>query len=141
MCSGVPNSAIPWTVPCQASLSMEFSMEEYWSGLPFPSPKILPNPGIEPESPGSPTSAGRFRSTAPSGKPYITLVHMSSPSVKIKLSVYFKELLWKKAAKKIYPSESLERYLMLMNVVTKLLLACFPGPRNSDIYILTFTTF
>ena len=86
-------------------------------------------------------SAGRFFSTAPCGKPYITLVHMSSPSVKIKLSVYFKELLWQKAAKNIYPSESLECYLMLMNMVTKLLLACFPGPHNSDICILTFTTF
>ena len=36
--------------PCQVSLSMEFSRQEYWSGLPFPSPGDLPNPGIEPES-------------------------------------------------------------------------------------------
>ena len=40
-----------WTVACQAPLSMEFSREEYWSGLPFPSPGDLPNPGIEPRSP------------------------------------------------------------------------------------------
>ena len=39
---------IPWTVACQAPLSMEFSRQEYWSGLPFPSPGDLPNPGIEP---------------------------------------------------------------------------------------------
>ena len=36
---------------CQAPLSMEFSMQEYWSGLPFPSPGDLPNTGIEPVSP------------------------------------------------------------------------------------------
>ena len=39
-----------WTVARQAPLSMEFSRQEYWSGLPFPSPKDLPNPGIEPRS-------------------------------------------------------------------------------------------
>ena len=42
--------ATPWTIACQASLSMEFSQQEYWSGLPFPSPGDLPNPGIEPGS-------------------------------------------------------------------------------------------
>ena len=41
----------PWTVACQISLSMEFSRQEYWSGLLFPSPGDLPNPGIEPRSP------------------------------------------------------------------------------------------
>ena len=43
--------ATPWTVAYQASLSMGFSRQEYWSGLPFPSPGDLPNPGIEPRSP------------------------------------------------------------------------------------------
>ena len=42
--------AIPWTVACQAPLSMGFSRQEYWNGLPFPSPGDLPNPGIEPRS-------------------------------------------------------------------------------------------
>ena len=41
----------PWTIACQAPLSMEFSRQGYWSGLPFPSPGDLPNPGIEPRSP------------------------------------------------------------------------------------------
>ena len=41
----------PCTVACQAPLSMRFSRQEYWSGLPFPSPGDLPNPGIEPRSP------------------------------------------------------------------------------------------
>ena len=43
--------ATPWTVTRQASPSMEFSRQEYWSGLPFSSPGDLPDPGIEPESP------------------------------------------------------------------------------------------
>ena len=41
----------PWTVALQAPLSMEFSWQERWSGLPFPSPGDLPDPGIEPASP------------------------------------------------------------------------------------------
>ena len=45
----MPNSfAAPWTVTHQAPLSMEFPRQEYWSGLPFPSPRDLPNPGTEP---------------------------------------------------------------------------------------------
>ena len=42
-----PALATPWTVAHQAPLSMEFSRQEYWSGLPFPSPGYLPDPGIE----------------------------------------------------------------------------------------------
>ena len=44
----------PWTVACQAPLSMGFSRQEYWNGLPFPTPGYLPNPGIEPEAPAVP---------------------------------------------------------------------------------------
>ena len=43
--------ATPWTVSYQVPLSMGFSRQEYWSGLPFPSPGNLPNPGIKPLSP------------------------------------------------------------------------------------------
>ena len=43
--------ATPWTVICQAPLSMGFSREEYWNGLPFPSPEDLPDPGTAPGSP------------------------------------------------------------------------------------------
>ena len=46
-----PTLATPWTVACQAPLSVGFSRHEYWNGLPFPSPGDLPNPGIEPGSP------------------------------------------------------------------------------------------
>ena len=43
--------ATPWTVAYQAPPSMEFSRQEYWSRLPFPSPEDLPDPGIKPRSP------------------------------------------------------------------------------------------
>ena len=46
-----PTLVAPWTVAHQASLSMGFSRQEYWSGLPFPSPENLSDPGIEPRSP------------------------------------------------------------------------------------------
>ena len=45
------DSATPWTVAHQASLSVEFSRQGYWSGLPFPFPGDLPNPGMEPWPP------------------------------------------------------------------------------------------
>ena len=45
-----PTFVTPWTATCQAPLSMGFSGHEYWSGLPFPSPGDLPDPGIEPGS-------------------------------------------------------------------------------------------
>ena len=45
------DSAIPWTVASQVPLSMGFYRQEYWSGLPFPSPGDLSNPGIKPRSP------------------------------------------------------------------------------------------
>ena len=47
----------PWTVACHVSLSMEFSRQEYWTGLPFPTPGDLPDPGIKPVSLASPASA------------------------------------------------------------------------------------
>ena len=45
------NSETPWTVAHQAPRSMEFARQAYWSGMPFPSPGDLPDPGIEPGSP------------------------------------------------------------------------------------------
>ena len=51
MLSRVRHFEIPWTITCQASLSMKFSRQEYWSGYSFPSPGDLPHPGTEPESP------------------------------------------------------------------------------------------
>ena len=56
----------PWTVACQAPLSMKFSGQEYCSGLPFPPPGELPDPGMEPIS--SALKGGVF-TTEPPGKP------------------------------------------------------------------------
>ena len=50
----------PWTVACQAPLSIEFSKQVDWSGLPFPSPGILSNPGIKLVSLMSPELTGEF---------------------------------------------------------------------------------
>ena len=60
--------AIPWTVAYQAPPSMGFSKQECWSGLPFPSPGDLPNPGIEPRSPELQADA---LPSEPPGKPQI----------------------------------------------------------------------
>ena len=56
----------PWTVALQAPLSIGFPIKEYWSGLPFPSPGDLLDPGIEPTSPAL---ADRFFTLEPPGKP------------------------------------------------------------------------
>ena len=53
---------------CQAPLSKEFSRQEYWRGLPFPTPGNLPDLGIKPASLSSPTLAGGFFTTVPPGK-------------------------------------------------------------------------
>ena len=58
----------PWTAACQAPLSMGFPRQEYWSGLPFPSPGDLPYPGIEPLSPAL---AGEIFTTEPPGQPIV----------------------------------------------------------------------
>ena len=67
--SVVSDSETPWTVAHQAPLFMGFPRQEYWSGLPFPSPGDLPDPGIEPVSLASPTLVSVFFTTAPPGKP------------------------------------------------------------------------
>ena len=58
----------PRTVACQASPSLGFSKQEYWSGLPFPSPGDLPDPGIEPRSPALQADA---LPSEPPGKPFM----------------------------------------------------------------------
>ena len=59
-------SATLWSVACQSPLSAGLPRQDYWSGLPFPSPGDLPDPGIEPTSPAL---AGGFFTTEPPGKP------------------------------------------------------------------------
>ena len=58
-----------WTVAYQAPLSIGFSRQEYWSGLPCPAPGDLPDPGIKPVSLTSPALLGRFFTTSVPGKP------------------------------------------------------------------------
>ena len=67
-CSVMSNSLLtPRTAPYQAPLSMGFPRQEYWSGLPFPSPGDLPDPRVKPVSLAPPALAGRFFSTVPRG--------------------------------------------------------------------------
>ena len=58
-----------WTVARQAPLSMGFSRQEYWNGLPFPTPGELADPGIKPTSSVAPALTGRCFTTEPPGKP------------------------------------------------------------------------
>ena len=73
----------PWTVAHQAPLSMGFPRQEYWSGLPFPSPGDLPNPGIKPTTP---VLTGGFFTVEPSRK--LTYVH-TVPQI---IQYFFSEL-------------------------------------------------
>ena len=77
----------PWTVACQAPLSIGFPRQKYWSGLPFPNPGDLPDPGIEPVSPAL---AGRFFTTELCGKPYISLQGQKSWAQIINISTCVK---------------------------------------------------
>ena len=77
VCCHVQLFATPWTIACQAPLSVEFSRQEHWSGLPLPTPGDLPV-GTEPVSLASPALAGRFFTTEPPGK----LHGVSNPSSK-----------------------------------------------------------
>ena len=76
MLSHVQLFLTPWTTAQQALLSMEFSRQEYWSGLPFPAPGDLPDPVIKPTFLASPALAGGLFSNMPPGKPTV------SPKVK-----------------------------------------------------------
>ena len=70
--------ATPWTVTGQAPLSIAFPRQEYWSGLPFPSPGHLLNPGIETMSP----ALQAFFTTEPPGKPTAVINHHKSGDTK-----------------------------------------------------------
>ena len=65
--------ATPWTVAYQAPLSMGVSRQEYWSGVPLPSPGDLPDPGIEPGFPALETDA---LTSEPPGKPHDCLLEI-----------------------------------------------------------------
>ena len=75
MLCGVRLSMTPWTIACQAPLSMGFFRQECWNRLPFPTPGNLPDPEIKPVSPVSPALAGRFCTTAPPGRPLVIITN------------------------------------------------------------------
>ena len=80
----------PWTVARQAPLSVGFSRQEYWSGLPFPSPGDLPDPGIEPLSPALAAKLSH------QGSPKYSIINSESPEWKTAVhttSTPFQELL------------------------------------------------
>ena len=68
MLSRVQLFATSWMAARQTPLSMKFSRQGYWRGLPFPTPGDLPDPGTEPMSPASPALGGGFLTTEPPGK-------------------------------------------------------------------------
>ena len=78
MLSCVRLFATPWTIAHQVPLSMEFSRQESWSGLPFPTPGDLPHPGTKPTSPASAVLAGRFFTTGTTGEVSNSSVQFSS---------------------------------------------------------------
>ena len=74
-CSAVPDYFVtPWIAACQAPLSMEFPRQEYWSGLPFPTPGDIPDPGIERTSLVSLHWQVTSLPLAPPGKPHIKYI-------------------------------------------------------------------
>ena len=87
----------PWTVAYQAPLSIEFSRQEYWSGLPFPSPGDLPDLGIEPRSLALQADALPFE---PRRKPYCHLTaSLKVGKMKLLGYVYFATIKNKKKEK------------------------------------------
>ena len=89
----VSNSATPRTVARQAPLSVGFSRQEYWSGLPVPSPEDLPDPGIEPRSPALQADSlpselqGRSRTTANTYDRNSSLVRAKALNISYKVKV------------------------------------------------------
>ena len=77
----------PWTVARQAPLSMGLPREEYWSGLPFPTPAQLPDPEIEPKSLMSPALAGGCCTTSATSRPNTMMVMFSLPTCALRKEV------------------------------------------------------
>ena len=78
----------PWAAAHQAPLSMGFPRREYWSGLPFPSPGDLPNPGIEPKYPAL---AGGFFITEPPGTPFWSIYYITKSFISERTAIILGE--------------------------------------------------
>ena len=87
-----PLFATPWTAARQAPLSMGFSRQEYWSGVPLPSPENLPDWGIEPRSPSLQADAGRRFNLWATRKPRETYITICKIDSKWEFSVWLREL-------------------------------------------------
>ena len=88
VCSVVSDSATPWTVACQAPLSVGLPSQEYWSGLPFPSPGGLPDPRTDPASPLAPALASRFFTPEPPAQDCVSH-HTDQPGLREEHFRYF----------------------------------------------------
>ena len=84
----------PWAVAHQASLSLDFSRQEYWSRLLFLTPGDLPDSGIKPMSLESPALAGRFFTPEPSGKPSYRTTSKRRVEKLAQNSTFIKPRLW-----------------------------------------------
>ena len=84
--SRVQLCATLWTTARQAPLSMGFSRQGYWSGLPFPSPGDLPDPGIEPMSLTSPTLAGVFFTTTATWEAHKAIILQFKKTKRVKFA-------------------------------------------------------
>ena len=84
-----------WIIACQAPLSMGFSREKYWSGLPCPPPGDLPDPGTEPVSLMSPALAGGFFTTSTTWLFYLRhfIAFPSQKSIK-PLKIHWLSIIW-----------------------------------------------
>ena len=122
---------IPWTTVRQALLTMEFSRQEYWNGLPFPSPGHLPNPGIKP---GSPTLQADSLPSKPPGNPQNAAMEMlksmfwcTSPGQDTGMGCHF-------LLQGIFPTQGSNPCLLLgRQIITEP-----PGKLNLTLHILYF---
>ena len=120
------DSAIPWTVAYQAPPSMGFSRQEYWSGLPFPSPEDLPDPGVKPRSPALQADA---LTSEPPGKPLCYLPF--SDSVQSLSGVWLFVTPWtaaRQASLSIANSSSLNLMSIEWVMPSNHLILLFPSP-------------
>ena len=127
MLSHVNLFATPWTVAQRVSLFMEFSRQEYWSKLPFPPPKDLPNPGIEPTSSASPALTGGFFTTVPCMCVCVCVCVYVHNSCQFILLVYFKLISLAKG-RFTFTSALLYQYLFLI-------IACVPWTSEDQVTV------
>ena len=133
MLSHVQLFVTSWTVAHQARLSMGFSKQKYWSGLSFPSPRDLPEPGIKLMSLASPTFAGRFFTTEPPGITHHFVVVQSLSHVWLIVTP------WNAACQSSLSftiSLNLLKFMSIKSVISSnhLILCCPPSPLALNLF-------